>query len=127
MGRSFIRSRFEGRIRRMDEFLRDNPVSMTLLIRFLPVGNNLVTNLVAGVSSVAAVPFLLGSLIGYVPQTVVFALLGSGINVNPTLRVSLSVALFGLSAVFGVVLYRNLKRGKALDDEIEATVEDGEE
>src|SRR4051812_6778526 len=77
MGRSFVLHRFPDRIRHIDDFLRANPFTMTLLVRLLPVGSNVVTNLAAGVSGVRAIPFLLGSVIGYLPQTAIFALLGS--------------------------------------------------
>jgi uncharacterized membrane protein YdjX (TVP38/TMEM64 family) len=115
-GRRLVQSRFPGRIRKLDDFIHDNPLSMTLLIRLLPVGSNLITNLMAGVSSVRGTPFFTGSALGYIPQTLVFALIGSGINLDPTVRISLGVALFLLSAVLGVYLYRRYRHGKTLDD-----------
>lgn len=111
-GRDFVRRRFGRRIGRVDDFLRGNPFTMTLLIRFLPVGSNVVTNLAAGVTSVGARPFLAGSLLGYLPQTLIFALLGTGIHVEPGLRISLSVALFVGSAVLGVWLYRRVRAAR---------------
>lgn len=108
-GRDFVRHRFGARIARVDAFLRGNPFTMTLLIRFLPVGSNVVTNLAAGVTSVGARPFLAGSLLGYLPQTLIFALLGTGIHVDPAMRITLSVALFVGSAVIGVWLYRRVR------------------
>ncbi|WP_404384985.1 TVP38/TMEM64 family protein [Caenispirillum salinarum] len=109
-GRSFVRHRFGRRIGKVDAFLRGNPFTMTLLIRFLPVGSNVVTNLAAGVTSVGAGPFLAGSLLGYLPQTAIFALLGTGIHVDPEWRITLSVALFVVSGVIGVWLYRRIRR-----------------
>lgn len=109
-GRDFVRHRFGARIAKVDGFLRGNPFTMTLLIRFLPVGSNVVTNLAAGVTSVGARPFLAGSILGYLPQTVIFALLGSGIHVEPELRITLSVVLFVASGVLGVWLWRRIRR-----------------
>lgn len=109
-GRSFVRERFGDRIARIDDVLRGNPFAMTLLIRFLPVGSNVVTNLAAGVTSVRANAFLAGSFLGYLPQTAIFALLGTGIHVDPALRISLSVALFIVSGVIGAWLYRRIRR-----------------
>lgn len=123
LGRDLVMHRFAQRVRRVDEFLQDNPFTMTVLIRFLPVGSNLLTNLVAGVSSVRGVPFLAGSLLGYLPQTVVFVLLGSGIQVDPFLRVSLSVVLFVASAILGVALYKRMRHGHRLDEAIDNDVE----
>ena len=96
---------------------------MTLLIRLLPIGNNLATNLAAGVTSVRALPFILGSLIGYIPQTLVFALVGSGVNVDPALRIGLAVLLFLVSGVIGVWLYRKYRHGHTLGAEVDAELD----
>jgi uncharacterized membrane protein YdjX (TVP38/TMEM64 family) len=119
LGRDFVVSRFPGRVKNIDDFLRDNPLSMTLLIRLLPLGSNLVTNLAAGVSSVRPVPFFQGSAIGYFPQTLVFALVGSGISVDPELRIAISVILFIISGILGVSLYRKNRHGMSFDSDIE--------
>jgi uncharacterized membrane protein YdjX (TVP38/TMEM64 family) len=119
LGRDFVVSRFPGRVKNIDDFLRDNPLSMTLLIRLLPLGSNLVTNLAAGVSSVRPVPFFQGSAIGYFPQTLVFTLVGSGISVDPELRIAISVILFIISGILGVSLYRKNRHGKSFDSDIE--------
>lgn len=123
LGRELVLHKFPARVRRIDEFLRANPLTMTVLIRFLPIGSNLLVNLLAGVSSVRPSLFFLGTLVGYAPQTVVFVLLGSGIHVEPTLRITLSVALFVLSAALGVFLYRRLRHGHSLGAAIDAAVE----
>ncbi len=119
LGRDLVMHKFAARVAKVDAFLRGNPITMAILIRFLPVGSNLLTNLVAGVSSVRPMPFFVGSLIGYVPQTLVFVLLGTGINVDPMLRVSLSAALFIASAFLGVFLYRRLRHGHSLDSDLD--------
>ena len=122
-GRTFARrlvsARLGPRVRRIDDFLAANPFSMTLLIRLVPVGNNFATNLAAGVSRVRALPFLLGSLLGYVPKTFVFALAGSGIEEGAHLRVALAVLVFLLLGSFGVWLYRKYRHGKTLGEEVE--------
>jgi len=122
-GRTLIADRMSGRIAKVDAFVRDNPFTMTLLIRLLPVGSNVLTSLAAGMSSVAAMPFLFASMIGFVPQTLVFALVGSGVNVDPVWRIGLGVALFVVSAVLGVYLYRRLRHGKVYDEELERRLE----
>ena len=119
LGRSLVAAKFPGRIRRIDDFLSDNPFSMTLLIRLLPLGSNLITNLAAGVSSAGAAAFISGSALGYIPQTMVFALAGSGINLDPVFRISLSIVLFVVSGLLGVSLYRRYRHGKTFDEGIE--------
>lgn len=113
LGRRLVQDRFGARIAKIDAFLKGHPFTMTLLIRFLPAGNNLMTNLAAGVSTVAAAPFILGSALGYVPQTVIFALIGTGVQIDPVVNIGLGVALFVASGVLGVWLYRRVRRIRA--------------
>jgi uncharacterized membrane protein YdjX (TVP38/TMEM64 family) len=119
IGRKFVVHKFKDKVQRIDVFLNQNPLAMTLLIRFLPLGSNLASNLAAGVSGVRGGPFFLGSLIGYLPQTIVFSLVGSGIGVEPIFRISLGASLFVLSGILGIYLFRRYRRGMTFDDEIE--------
>jgi len=95
-----------GRIDRLNRFLVANAFTATLTLRLLPIGNNLLLNLVAGVSSVAAGPFLLASVLGYIPQTAIFALLGGGVRVSQGMQMTLAVALFAASIALGLLLLR---------------------
>ncbi|MEW5772319.1 MAG: VTT domain-containing protein [Thermodesulfobacteriota bacterium] len=123
LGRGHLSGRLGRRVRRADEAFSAAPLTMTMVIRFLPVGSNLLTNLLAGLSSAPMGSFVAGSAIGYVPQTVIFALLGSGFKVDPAWRIALSVVLFLLSTWLGVALYRRHKKAAALA----AATENGEE
>jgi uncharacterized membrane protein YdjX (TVP38/TMEM64 family) len=91
---------------------------MALVLRLAPFTNNLASNLAAGVSGVRPVPFFAGSSLGYLPQTVVFALLGSGFALDPGLRMGLSVALFVVSSVLGIWLWRRYRSGRGLPEEL---------
>jgi uncharacterized membrane protein YdjX (TVP38/TMEM64 family) len=125
LGRGLIQSRFPGRIRKVDAFLHVHPFSMAVVIRLLPVGSNLVTNLLAGVSSVRGLPFFAGSGLGYLPQTLVFALAGSGVNFDPALRLTLASVLFVVSSLIGVWLYRRHRHidSDARSDDLEADID----
>jgi len=122
LGRSLIQNRFPGRIRKVDAFLHEHPFSMAVVIRLLPVGSNAVTNLLAGVSSVRGLPFFAGSAVGYLPQTLVFALAGSGVNFDPALRLTLAGVLFVVSSLIGVWLYRRHRQGDALEADLDAAL-----
>lgn len=119
LGRELVAARFPARVRRIDDFLAENPLTMTLLIRFLPLGSNFLTNLAAGVSRVPPAPFIAGSALGYVPQTVVFAVIGSGVAVDLVFRVGLGAALFAASGALGVYLYRRYHGAKTLGPEVD--------
>lgn len=122
VGRPLLSARLRARVRRIEDFLAANPFSMTLLIRLLPVGNNFATSLAAGVSRVPARPFLLGSLVGYSPQTLVFALAGSGVEMGAAPRVALAVFFFVASGIIGIWLYRRYRHGKSLGEDVEKAI-----
>jgi uncharacterized membrane protein YdjX (TVP38/TMEM64 family) len=126
IGRDFVKSHYQRRIQRVDDFLHDNPFTMTLLIRFLPIGSNLVTNLAAGVSSVSGIAFITGSALGYIPQTSIFALLGSGVNVDDKIMLAVGVLGFILSGVLGVYLYRKYSHGKSIEEQLERQIGGGD-
>ena len=115
VARDWVRRRMRGRVAQADRFLAAHPFGATLALRLFPVGNNLAVNLAAGVSAVAPAPFLAASLLGYLPQTAIFALLGNGVHVTRTVQIGIGVALFVVSGLIGVVLFRGAMR-PAVDD-----------
>lgn len=121
-GRSLLQDRLGKRAARFDRFIHAHPFSMTLLIRMLPVGSNVLTNLAAGISSVRLAPFLAASFVGFLPQTLVFALVGSGITVAPTLRIGTAALLFLASGMLGAYLYHRHRHGLGIDDKVDAAL-----
>jgi uncharacterized membrane protein YdjX (TVP38/TMEM64 family) len=115
IARDWAARRIRGRLARLDAALSRNPFTATLTLRLLPVGNNLALSLLAGVSAVSAWPFLAASALGYVPQTVVFVLLGSGVRVGHTAQLALAVALFAVASLIGLYLLRRTRAGVAAD------------
>jgi len=125
-GKGLLRARLGDRAGRFDRFIHDHPLSMTVLVRLLPVGNNLLTNLAAGISSIRPGHFFSGSLLGYLPQTLAFALVGSGVHIAPALKLALAIGLFLISGALGAWLYRRFRQGQSLDDQIDAALDETE-
>ena len=109
IARSFVARYTGARMKKVEAFLQKSPFNMALVIRFMPVGSNLLTNLAAGLSNIPALPFIAGSFIGFIPQTLVFALFGSGVNVSSEAQLALSVVLFVLSSALGIWMYKRYK------------------
>ncbi len=97
--------------RRTYRFLAAHPFTATLTLRLLPVGSNVMLNVLAGASHLRAMPFFVASLVGFLPQTIVFALLGSGTQVGKGTQLVLGVALFAAASAGGFVLYRRTRGG----------------
>lgn len=109
-----LAGRFGPRLRPVVETLRENPFGATLALRLFPVGSNLALNLLAGLSAIPALPFFAASALGYLPQTVIFALLGKGVRVDGTWQLMLSGLLLAVSIGLGLWLMRRHRAGRAV-------------
>ncbi|MDN3565225.1 VTT domain-containing protein [Paeniroseomonas aquatica] len=120
VGRGWAERRLAGRFGRRLRPLRDalaaSPFEATVALRLLPVGNNLALNLLAGMASIPLLPFLAASAIGYLPQTLVFALLGKGVRVDGAWQLGLSALLLLGSVGIGFWLLRRHRAGRALEE-----------
>ncbi|WP_075996458.1 TVP38/TMEM64 family protein [Salaquimonas pukyongi] len=99
-----------GRVDIAFEYWRQHPVTTTLIIRLLPVGSNLLTNLAAGVTGVPLFAFVMASIAGYIPQMAVFALMGSGVDVGAGWQVALGIGLFAVLMIAGLWIYGRYRR-----------------
>jgi uncharacterized membrane protein YdjX (TVP38/TMEM64 family) len=114
LGRDFVLARFGKRAAKLNAFLHTGPIRTSLAIRLLPVGHNLLTSVAAGVTSIPARHFILGSALGYIPQNLVFAIFGDGVGAESAtgkaISVGVSVTLLAASAWLGMSVYRAYKR-----------------
>ncbi len=94
---------------RVHRLLARHPFTATLTLRLLPLGNNVVMNLLAGASRLNPAAFFAATLLGYLPQTIVFALLGSGTQVGKGVQLAVGVGLFVCASGLGIVLYRRTR------------------
>lgn len=115
--RTSLLNRFSDRMQRFDLLFKEGTLLKILMIRLLPVGSNLVTNLLAGCSGIRFVPFLLGSVLGYLPQMVIFAMAGAGIGQARLDQLVVSAVLFALASAIGAYLYHN-QRNQTLADSV---------
>ncbi|WP_371195106.1 TVP38/TMEM64 family protein [Glaciecola sp. SC05] len=111
--RPFIRKRFARKAKQIDSFLHYHPFRKTIIIRLLPVGSNIMTNLLAGTTSVKASAFFVGSALGYLPQMVIFALLGKGLFIGSEWKIAVSILLLLVSSFMSVSLYKKYRREEA--------------
>jgi len=110
-----LAGRFGHRLRPLRDVLAGSPFEATLALRLLPVGNNLALNLLAGMAALRVLPFLAASALGYLPQTLVFALLGKGIRVEGAWQLGLAGLLLAVSVGIGLWLLRRHRAARALD------------
>lgn len=86
--------------------VKQQPFKKVLLLRLLPLGSNVLTNLCSGLIAVPFKEFIFASFVGYLPQTLIFSLAGGGINTNSSLQVILSIVLGIVSLLLTAHLYK---------------------
>lgn len=109
LARPFFQEKVARHIGFINNFSRCNPAIFVALLRQAPVPG-IVTNSISGVMNISPLNFLLGSFIGFLPQSVIFCLFGSSVNDNFMLHISIAFILF-LIMIIGVKLYLNRKFG----------------
>jgi len=112
--RGSLQRRFGKRLQKFETLIIHKTWLKVLMIRLLPVGNNLLTNLAAGTTSVSALSFFSGSLIGYLPQMLIFGFAGAGVGLSDHSQLIISLGLFIISSLIGAYLYRS-----SLQDQVE--------
>ncbi|MFQ6372325.1 TVP38/TMEM64 family protein [Shewanella sp. YIC-542] len=105
--RSSLQKRFGRKLQKFESLVIHNTWLKVLMIRLLPVGSNLLTNLFAGATHVPARGFLFGSAVGYLPQMLIFAYAGAGVGLSDHVQLIISIALFLVSSIIGTYLYRS--------------------
>lgn len=113
LARGWLRRRLGRRIAWLDRVLTRQPFTATLMLRLLPVGSNLLLNLAAGISAAPPGRVLAASLLGYLPQTAVFALAGAGTEIGRTHQLALAIGTLALSLALGAVLTVQWRRAAA--------------
>lgn len=97
-------------VKTLNDLVENDVFLKILVMRLQPLGTNLITNVCAGVSSIPAKLFLASSWLGYLPQMMIFSLLGAGIRIGSNTYLLFSVSLLALSLLIGGVLYQRYLR-----------------
>ena len=106
-----VARRYPVPIDRLRRFVRHDAFWKVVVLRLQPFGTNLISNLAAGVIRLSPGVFLGASLLGYVPQTLVFVLIGSGVRVGSSTELVVAAALAAVSLALGGVLWRRHAAG----------------
>jgi uncharacterized membrane protein YdjX (TVP38/TMEM64 family) len=109
VGQEFCRKRFGARLAWLDRTLAHSPFLTVLSLRLMPVGNNLLLNLAAGLTTVRLLPFVAASAVGFIPQTLVFALLGQGSLPSHGPALWVGGIMFVLAAGLGIAVWRRAR------------------
>lgn len=106
IARPWVRHRYPEATAKVDAFIHDQPFLKIVTIRFAPVGTNMLTNLAAGTTALPAPVFFTASALGFLPQTLIFVLIGNGLAIDSNLRLAAALVLAVISLILCGVIYR---------------------
>lgn len=106
-GMDWVRQRHGGRIDLIRQVLAQDTWLWICVIRLMPVGSNLVTNVAAALAGLSPRAVFLGSLPGYLPQSLLFAYAGRGVALQDHSKLWISLALLVGSSVVAWYLYHH--------------------
>ncbi|XAO71071.1 MAG: VTT domain-containing protein [Acetobacteraceae bacterium] len=86
---------------------RNAPFCAILMLRLMPVGSALLVALGAGYYDIGVSAFIAGTLLGSLPQNLVFVLIGSGSHLGRGSQITVEVLLFALSMMLGILIMRH--------------------
>ncbi|MBX2878991.1 MAG: VTT domain-containing protein [Granulosicoccus sp.] len=110
---SWVVNRFPRVIDTLNRLVRRDLFLKVLVLRLQPLGTNLMTNVCIGFTDASRMGFLAASAVGYVPQMLVFALLGSGVRVGSDTQIGVSIGLLCMSLILGAYLVKkHIDHGK---------------
>jgi uncharacterized membrane protein YdjX (TVP38/TMEM64 family) len=104
IGRDWLDRRWGKKYDRLKYRLRQEGFIVVLLSRLCPATNNFLVNSLAGISSVRSRSFIVASLMGFLPSSAIFVLMGSGVAVANSTRLLISAILF-TAATIGTLMY----------------------
>ncbi|WP_281560842.1 VTT domain-containing protein [Thalassomonas sp. RHCl1] len=107
-----VSAKYPKQISKVSSFIEQQTLAKTIIIRLLPLGSNLMTNILAGVTRVSAKPYVLGSLLGFIPQMLIFSFAGSGVKLADEQQVYVTLGLFLTIALIGGYLVRQSSLAK---------------
>lgn len=106
-GMDWVRHRHAARIELTRQLLGKDTWLWILIIRLMPVGSNLLTNVAAALAGLSRRAVLMGSLPGYLPQSLLFSYAGRGFALQDSSKLWISLVLLVASTALGWVLYHH--------------------
>ncbi len=106
LGRPRLQRRFPAQIAKVDGWTSDHVFAKTLALRLFPVGSNLATNIGAGIGHARPGPYFLASLLGFIPQTAVFALSGTAVGDSSATHMIVAIVMLIVSIMIGAYVFK---------------------
>ncbi len=108
----------------IEQYSKSNGFLLVILLRQLPLTCILV-NVLIGLTSITTGAFLLGSIVGLLPETVIFALYGSSLQTGFVLRISVASFLLVLLVLIVRIYYQRSALAREISQKLKKTSQKG--
>ncbi|MDE5681616.1 MAG: VTT domain-containing protein [Mailhella sp.] len=106
LAKNFFQKNMKPRMRCLETIFTKSTFGIALGIRIMPVGSNTFLNMLAGAAKIPFWSFWAGSVIGYIPQNYLFALLGNAGKTESPLPLVQSVFLYAVLFCTGFLIVK---------------------
>ena len=106
LGRPLFKQKVGAYLKAIEDHSRTDGFLMVVILRQLPL-TSLLINVLIGLTSISMGIFVLGSIVGLLPETIIFALFGSSLHESFIMRVSIASTLWILLIVLVRLFFRH--------------------
>jgi uncharacterized membrane protein YdjX (TVP38/TMEM64 family) len=113
LGRPLFKQKVGGYLKAIENHTKTDGFFMVIILRQLPL-TSLLINVLIGLTSISMGIFILGSIVGLLPEIIIFVLFGSSLQASFVIRVSIASTLW----IFLIVAVRLFFRRSSLAQSI---------
>ena len=107
IGMEWMRKRHGERVDFIRRLLAEDTWLWICMVRLMPVGSNLATNIAVALAMLSTPAVFWGSLLGYLPQMLLFSFAGAGLALQDEQQLWISLLMLVLSTVLVLYLYHH--------------------
>jgi uncharacterized membrane protein YdjX (TVP38/TMEM64 family) len=119
LGRPLFKQKVGRYLKAIENHTKTDGFLMVIILRQLPL-TSLLINVLIGLTSISMGIFILGSIVGLLPETIIFALFGSSLQENFVLRVSVASTLWIVLILAVRLIFRRSPLSQSLARKIKA-------
>ncbi|WP_194726306.1 TVP38/TMEM64 family protein [Noviherbaspirillum malthae] len=107
IGMEWMRQRHGERVAFIRRLLAEDTWLWICMVRLMPVGSNLATNIAVALAGLSTASVFWGSLLGYLPQMLLFSFAGAGLALQDEQQIWISLLMLVLSTALVLYLYHH--------------------
>jgi uncharacterized membrane protein YdjX (TVP38/TMEM64 family) len=119
LGRPLFKQKVGGYLKAIENHTKTDGFLMVIILRQLPL-TSLLINVLIGLTSISMGIFILGSIVGLLPEIIIFALFGSSLQENFILRVSIASTFWIILILAARLFFRRSPLAQSIAQKLKA-------